>query len=75
MRPFNTYTAKNCWVCVQSEMMHLTLKILKVPRSLEVRWCLGEASSWRQEFGEEVWDVEQLEGEPAGRRNKSWSTN
>jgi len=33
-------------------MMHLTLKRLEAPRSLEVRWHGG----WG---GEEVWDVEQ----------------
>jgi hypothetical protein len=33
----NTYTVEDCWVCVHSEMMHLTLKRLEAPRSLEAR--------------------------------------
>jgi hypothetical protein len=37
----NTYTAEDCRVCVHSEMMHLTLKRLEVPGSLEVRWGWG----------------------------------
>jgi hypothetical protein len=32
----NTYTAGDCWVWVQSEKMHLTLKRLESPGSLEV---------------------------------------
>jgi hypothetical protein len=44
-------------------MMHLTLKRLEAPRSLEVRWGGGVGSSaWPQVDGEEVWDVEQSEG-------------
>jgi hypothetical protein len=45
-------------------MMHLTLKRLVAPGSLEVRWDGG----WRHPRGdrggggEEVWDVEHLEG-------------
>jgi hypothetical protein len=40
-------------------MMHLILKRLEAPGSLEVRW----GAEWRQGWsGEEVWDVEQLEG-------------
>jgi hypothetical protein len=38
--------------------MHLILKRMEAPGSLEVRWV----SMWRQGVGEEVWDVEQLEG-------------
>ena len=60
--------------------MHLTLKRLEVPGSLEV--CLGvgwkvETSTWRQAGGEEVWDVEQSEGGPGddGWGNKIWSIN
>jgi hypothetical protein len=56
--------------------MHLTLKRLETLRSLEVRWgkgCGVEASSWRQ-GKEEVWDVEQSEGE-MGVGNKIWSDN
>jgi hypothetical protein len=40
-------------------MMHLTLKRLEDPESLEVRW----GGEWD---GEEGWDVEQLEGERGG---------
>ena len=29
-------------------------------------WGVGGMSSWRQVGGEEVWDVEQLEGEKGG---------
>ena len=43
-------------------MMHLTLKRLEAPGSLEVRWG-----------GEEVWDVEQLEGGRGGVGNVIWS--
>ena len=44
-------------------MMHLTLKRLEAPGSLEVRW--GGGGSIHVEMGwggEEVWDVEQSEG-------------
>jgi hypothetical protein len=40
-------------------MMHLTIKRLEAPRSLEVRWGGGGTSMWRQKYEEEVWDVEQ----------------
>jgi hypothetical protein len=42
-------------------MMHLTLKRMEAPGSLEVRWGGVEAPTWRQGGGEEVWDVEQSE--------------
>ena len=32
-----------------------------------------ETSTWRQGFGEEVWDVEQSEDEPVRGVNKIWS--
>ena len=38
MRPPNTHIAENCQVCVHSEMIHLTLKRLQAPGTLEVRW-------------------------------------
>ena len=45
-------------------MIHLTLKRLEAPGSLEVRWGGGGdihmETGWD---GEEVWDVEQSEGE------------
>jgi hypothetical protein len=34
--PPNTYTAEECWVWVQSEKIHLTLKKLEAPGSLDV---------------------------------------
>jgi len=49
-------------------MMHLTLKRLEVPGSLEVRWdgCRGiHVESWWD--GEGVWDVEQPGGWMRGR--------
>jgi hypothetical protein len=61
----NTYTAEDFWVCVHSEMMHLTLKRLEDPGSLEVRWGGGVGGGIQVAMGwggEEVCDVEQLEG-------------
>ena len=44
-------------------MMHLTLKRLEAPGSLEVRWDGGEGIHLEMGWGEEeVWDVEQLDG-------------
>jgi hypothetical protein len=44
-------------------MKHLTLKRLEDPGSLEVRWGGGGGIHVEMEWGgEEVWDVEQLEG-------------
>ena len=43
-------------------MMHLTLKRLEAPGSLEVRWGGGGGGDIHMETGvggEEVWDVEQ----------------
>jgi hypothetical protein len=49
MRPPNTSTVEDFRVCVHSRMMHLTLKRLKAPGSLEVRWGgAWEISTWRQ---------------------------
>ena len=36
-----THIVEDFWVCVHSEMMHLTLKRLEAPGSLEVRWGGG----------------------------------
>jgi hypothetical protein len=56
-------------ICVHSEMMHLTLKRLEAPKSLEVRW--GGGGDIHREMGwcgEEVW--EQSEGRwEAGKWN------
>jgi hypothetical protein len=60
--PQHTHTVEDCQICVHSEMMHLTLKRLKAPESLEVKWGVGGASKWRW-GGEEVWDMEQSEGD------------
>jgi hypothetical protein len=38
MRLPNTHTVEGFWVCVHSEIMHLTLKRLEAAGSLEVRW-------------------------------------
>jgi hypothetical protein len=43
-------------------MMHLTLKRLEVPGSLEVRWGGGREIHVEAGGGEEVWDVVQWEG-------------
>jgi hypothetical protein len=54
--------------------IHLTLKRLEAPGSLEVRWGGGEgihvAMGWG---GEEVWEVEQLEDGWGRARNGIWS--
>ena len=67
MRPPNTHTVEDFQVCVHSEMMHLTLKRLEAPGSLEVRWG-GDWGHPRGDWGsgEEVWDVEQSEGGQGG---------
>ena len=44
--------------------MHFTLKRLEAPGSLEI-WR-GGAGEWGQGGGEEVWDVEQVQGGPGG---------
>jgi hypothetical protein len=69
----NTHTVEDFWVCVHSEMMHLMLKRLEAPGSLEVRW----GGEWGHPHGDrwggkEVWDVEQLEG-GWGVGNGIWS--
>jgi hypothetical protein len=61
MRPPNTYRVEDFWVCVHSEMMHLTLKRLEVPWNLEVSW-VGDGNgmwTWRQGCGDDVWDVDK----------------
>jgi hypothetical protein len=53
-------------------MMHLTLKRLEAPGSLEVRVGWGHPRGhWGD--GEEVCDVEQLEGGLWGMGNGIWS--
>jgi len=54
---------EDSWVWVQSEKMHLTLKRLGAPQSLEVRWGgWGSITLVDMRLGEEVWDVEQSGG-------------
>jgi hypothetical protein len=60
---FPTHTVEDFPFCVHSEMMHITLKILEAPGSLEARWVGVGTSKWRQGIWEEVWDVEQLEAQ------------
>jgi hypothetical protein len=59
----NISDIKDFRVCVHSEMKHLTLKRLEAPGSLEVRWGGGGGIQVEKGDGEEVWDVEQTEGE------------
>jgi hypothetical protein len=54
----NTHTVEDCHVSVHSEMMHLTLKRLVSPGSLEVKWGGGgggsihvETGGWRKGIG------------------------
>jgi hypothetical protein len=47
----HTHTVEDFWVCVHSEMMHITLKRLEAPGSLEVRWDRG----WGQSHGGKGW--------------------
>jgi hypothetical protein len=56
-------------------MMHLTLKRLEAPGSLEVRWGGGRGIHVETGCGEEeeVWDVEQLEDGRGGVGNRIWS--
>ena len=68
----NSHRAEDGWVCVNSEMMHLTLKRLEAPVSSEVR----RGGVWGHPCGDRVW------GEGMGcaivggwmvRGNKVWS--
>ena len=59
-------------------MILLTLKRLEAPGSLEVRWGRGLGLGtflWRQDGGEDIWDVEQSEGGLGGAENKIWYVN
>jgi hypothetical protein len=49
MRPY-THTVDDFPFCVHSEMMHLTLKGLEAPGSIEVRWGEG----WGHPLGDRV---------------------
>jgi hypothetical protein len=50
MRPSTQYTVEDFLVCVHSEMMHLTLKRLEAPGSLEVECGRG----WDHPHGDGV---------------------
>jgi hypothetical protein len=55
-------------------MMHLTLKTGGPGKFRgQVGWGVVSTSTWRQGFREEVWDVEQLEGDQVGVEDKIWS--
>ena len=55
-------------------MMYLIFKRLEAPGSLEVRWDGVGDIIMETGGGEEVWDMEQLEGgSGAGEGNKIWS--
>jgi len=70
-----THTVEDFWVCVHSEMMYLTFKRLEAPGSLEVRWG-GEWGHPRGDgVGQEVWDVERLEGGRWGGPSSNCSTS
>jgi hypothetical protein len=69
MRPPNTHTAEDCQVWVQSEKMHLTLKRLEAPGSLEVWWGGGwrvgrryrMRNSQREDWeGNKIWRVKKM---------------
>jgi hypothetical protein len=67
MRLPNTHTVEDYWVWIKSENMHLTLKRLEAPWSLEVwggggRGRYGGHPHEDWELREKVWNVEQLEG-------------
>jgi hypothetical protein len=56
-------------------MMHLTLRRLEVPGTLRSgRVGVGSIHMEMGWVGEEVWDVEQLEGRWEGVGNGIWST-
>jgi hypothetical protein len=55
---FSTHTVEDFWACVHSEMIHLTLKRLEVPGSLDVRgrvggwgYPLGDGAGWGGNVG------------------------
>ena len=60
-----TYVQYRTSESVHSEMMHLTLKRLEVPGSLEVSW--GGDIHMETGARENVWDMEQEEGDRWGR--------
>ena len=73
MRPPNTYTAQKYQVWVQSEKMHLTLKRLEDPGTLEMWWdgwggdIFLEAGRAGRRYG--MWCSQRVDQ----KRNKIWS--
>jgi hypothetical protein len=72
----NTHTAEDCWVWVQSGMMHLTFKRQEAPGSLEVRWG-GKMGHGGHPHGERglgrrygMWNSHRVN---QGGGNKIWS--
>jgi hypothetical protein len=63
-------TVEDFRVCVQSEMMHLTLKRLEAPGSLEVRW--GEGWRHPHEDGRRC-EMESSQKVDGGEENGIWS--
>jgi hypothetical protein len=70
--PPNTHTVEDGQVYVHSEMMHLTLKRLEAPGSLEVRW----GGRWGHPRGDRwvgrrcgLWNSRRV----SGGENKIWS--
>jgi hypothetical protein len=58
---------EDCRVCVHSEMIHLTLKRVEAPGSLEIRWGGGihvETGWGGEEFG--MWISRRVDGEGRG---------
>jgi hypothetical protein len=72
--PPNTHTVEDFWVCVHSEMMHLTLKRLENPGSLEDKWGRGWGHPHRDRVG---WGGGVGRGEDGGwiggAGNEIWS--
>ena len=62
------YMAEDCLDWVQSVKVHLILKRLEAQETLEI-WCRG-GEVWRHPSGngggKQIWDVEQLAGDPRG---------
>jgi len=63
---FNTYTTKNTCMWVQSEKMHLILKILEATGSLEVWWDRRNGTSLWSQGGRSA-------GSWVGRRYGMWT--
>jgi hypothetical protein len=69
----NTHTVEDFWVCVYSEMMHLTLKRLEAPGSLEVRWGWGSGLPLGTGVGRRCGMWNSLRMDRGGVGNGIWS--